>query len=252
MISRGGPIILTQVENEYGSYGSDHSYMRAIHRILQKAGFDGIFYTADGAAVMQGGILPGLIPAINFGTYAQARAEFTKRLEIRPDGPLICGELWGGWFDHFGETHANMPIEPLIESLKWMLDNQCSFSFYMLHGGTSFGFSAGANFQPDSHFAPDISSYDYDAILDEAGRPTAKYHAVKKLFQKYIPSKNFPPLPNPEKAIHIPRFKLTESAPLHQLASQAIPAEEPQTLEALGHTHGLMLYRSRQELTLTG
>lgn len=252
LISNGGPIILTQVENEYGSYGADADYMRANHRALLDAGFDGVFYTADGAAVMAGGALPELPAAVNFGTYDKAEHEFARRAKLRTDGPCFCAELWGGWFDHFGETHAKVDIPPLLASLEWMLQQGHSLSFYMLHGGTSFGFTAGANYPKEGPYQPDISSYDYDAILDEAGRPTPKYEAVKALFARYLPSERFAPLPAPEQGVEIARFRLQEYAPLAQLLGSPVRAEHPRTLEAVGQNHGLMLYRHRPRKALSG
>jgi beta-galactosidase len=252
LISNGGPIILTQVENEYGSYGSDRAYMRASHEALRAVGFDGVFYTADGAAVMAGGILPGLPAGVNFGTYDKAETEFTIRARHRTEGPFFCSELWGGWFDHFGELHSSVEIPPLISSLQWMLDRGYSINFYMLHGGTSFGFSAGANYPKGGPYQPDISSYDYDAIFDEAGRPTSKYEAVKALLARYVPPARFAELPAAEAGIEIPRFRLRECAPLTQLLGSPVHAEQPQTLEALGQNHGLLLYRYRAEAALSG
>lgn len=250
LLSNGGPIIFTQIENEYGSYGDDHEYMRQMYEALSAAGFDGLFYTADGADVMDGGVLPGVTAAMNFGTYSQAHLEFAKFRKRRPDAPLFCGELWGGWFDHFGESHAQMPAEPLLKSLEWMMEQEASISFYMLHGGTSWGFYAGANYQPDSHFAPDISSYDYDALIDEAGRPTEKFYKVKALFQKYLPAEQFKPEPAPEKALRFPRVTLRQKASLSQVAEHVGIQKHPQTLESLGYDHGLMRYE--HQLTFSG
>jgi beta-galactosidase len=252
LISNGGPIILTQVENEYGSYGADAAYMRANYRALLDAGFDGVFYTADGAAVMSGGAVPELPAGVNFGTYDRAENEFATRAKVRTDGPFFCAELWGGWFDHFGETHSKVDIPPLLASLEWMLQRGYSLSFYMLHGGTSFGFTAGANYPEGGSYQPDISSYDYDAILDEAGRPTAKYEAVKALFARYLPPERFAPLPAPEQGVEIARFRLHECAHLTQLLASPVRAEHPRTLEALGQNHGLMLYRHRPRKHLSG
>lgn len=256
LISQGGPVILTQVENEYGSYGDgshdDKAHMQAIYKALTDAGFDGAFYTADGAAVMKGGVIDGLPAAINFGTHDKAKGEFAKYRELRQQGPMMCGELWAGWFDHFGETHKNMPVEPLLESLEWMLSNKCSFSLYMFHGGTSWGFTAGANFQPDSQYAPDITSYDYDGVLDEAGRPTPKFHAVKALFQRYLPEKNFHKMPQAETFFSIPRFRFTQRAALSQLYGKAISSEQPQSLESLGQDYGLVLYRHKLTKSVQG
>jgi beta-galactosidase len=252
MISRGGPVILTQIENEYGSYGNDHAYMEGMHQALLDAGFDGVFYTADGAAVMGGGQLPGLVAGINFGTTDKAEKEFATRATFRSEGPYMCSELWGGWFDHFGEMHASMEIPPLISSLKWMMDRHYSISFYVVHGGTSFGFMAGANRPKDGPYQPDISSYDYDALIDEAGRPTPKYDAVKALFANYLPPEAFAPMPAAEPGIDIPRFRLTETAPLSQLLGAPVAAPTPQTLEALHQDHGMVLYRHHVKTAFKG
>ncbi len=252
-IDRGGPILMTQVENEYGSYGNDLSYMRGVKDQVRAAGFSGMLYTVDGAAVIQNGALPELFNGINFGTTDKAKNEFTAYDKFKATGPRMCTELWGGWFDHFGEMHASMPIPPLIDSLKWMLDHKISISFYVVHGGTSFGFDAGANFDRNTKtYQPDISSYDYDAMLDEAGRPTPKFEAAKALFQQYLPAERFAPLPEPEKALEIKRFRLTEAAPLNQLLGKPIAATAPKTLEQLGQLHGLVLYRHKAKTALSG
>lgn len=252
LIANGGPIILTQVENEYGSYGSDPEYLRASHRALLDAGFGGVFYTADGAAVMAGGGLPDLPAGINFGSGDRAQEQFATRARHRADGPFFCSELWGGWFDHFGERHSGADTATLLSSLSWMLDRGYSVSFYMLHGGTSFGFSAGANYPEGGQYQPDISSYDYDAILDEAGRPTPKYDAVKAVLSRYLPADRFAQIPASEPGIEIPRFRLEERAPLAQLLGKPVRAAQPLSLEAVQQTHGLMLYRHRAQRTLQG
>ncbi len=245
-IDRGGPILMTQVENEYGSFGADHAYMAAVRDQVRAAGFMGQLYTVDGAAVIDGGALPELVNGINFGTYDKAESEFKRFAQFKPLGPRICTELWGGWFDHFGEMHSSVPIPPLIDSLKWMLDNRISISFYMAHGGTSFGFSAGANFDKNKQlYQPDISSYDYDALFDEAGRPTPKFDAALALFKAYFPAERFAPLPAPQKAIDIPRFRLNETAAVTPLFGKPVEAADPKTLEKLGQAHGLVMYRHR-------
>ncbi|MBB6251164.1 glycoside hydrolase family 35 protein [Nitrospirillum iridis] len=245
-VDKGGPILMTQVENEYGSFGQDRAYMEAVRDQIRAAGFDGPLYTVDGASVIEKGALPSLINGINFGTTDKAEEEFKRYAAFKPTGPRICTELWGGWFDHFGEVHSSMPVPPLLDSLKWMLDNHISISFYMAHGGTSFGFDAGANFDRKTQtYQPDISSYDYDALLDEAGRPTPKYDAVLDLLKRYLPPERFAPLPEPRKALEVPRFRLTETAAPTPLWGKAVEASAPRTLESLGQSHGLMRYRHR-------
>lgn len=245
-IDKGGPVLVTQVENEYGSYGGDRAYMEAVRDQIRSAGFDGALYTVDGASVIEKGALPSLINGINFGTTDKAEEEFKRYAAFKPSGPRICTELWGGWFDHFGEVHSAMPAPPLLDSLKWMLDHQISVSFYMAHGGTSFGFDAGANFDRKTEtYQPDISSYDYDALFDEAGRPTPKFSAVLEVMKRYLPAERFAPLPAPQKALEIPRFRLTETAAVTPLLGKPVVAPAPRTLESLGQSHGLMRYRHR-------
>ena len=251
LIDKGGPIILTQIENEYGAFGSDQAYLAAQQQALRDAGFSGMLYTADPAEYFAKGSVPGVVGGINFGTKYVAENEFANRAKVRPEGPFFCSELWGGWFDAYGKMHETMPAEPLLASLKWMLEQKYSISFYMLHGGTSWAFMPGANWNKDG-YQPDIASYDYDALLDEAGRPTPKFQAVLELFRNHLPASAFAPMPEPEPSISVPRFRLTEIAGLEQLLGKAVTATAPQSLEALGQMHGLMLYRHTSKAALKG
>ncbi|MDV6332055.1 beta-galactosidase [Asticcacaulis sp. 201] len=251
LIDSGGPIILTQVENEYGAFGADHAYMAEVMQAERDAGFSGLLYTADPSQFIANGSIPGVVAGINFGTNYKAEEEFAARAKVRPDGPFFNSELWGGWFDAFGDLHATMEIPPLIASLKWMLDHKMSISFYMLHGGTSFAWYAGANWD-NKGYAADISSYDYDAILDEAGRPTPKYEAVSALLKNYLPASAFSPLPEPEIPAIIPRFRLKQAAPLDQLLLKSTLQKTPKSLDALGQMHGLMLYRYQAKVAAKG
>jgi beta-galactosidase len=226
--------------------------MRASHEALRAAGFEGVFYTADGADVMAAGVLPGVPAGINFGSGDQAEAQFATRARHRTGGPFFCSELWGGWFEHFGEVHSSVAIPPLVSSLEWMLNRKYSINFYMLHGGTSFGFSAGANQPKDGPYQPDISSYDYDAILDEAGRPTPKYDAVKAVLARHLPRERFVALPEKERGMQVARFPLRDSASLTQLLGPAVHDDRPLTLEELGQHQGLLLYRHRAQKELGG
>jgi len=252
LIDNGGPIVLTQIENEYGAYGSDQGYLAMQRQALRDAGFSGMLYTADPAEFFARGSVPGVVGGINFGTKYVAADEFATRAKVRPEGPFFCSELWGGWFDSYGKLHETMPVPPLLDSLKWMLERKYSISFYMLHGGTSFGFTPGANWKRTEAYTPDIASYDYDALLDEAGRPTPKYQAVQALFRTLLPPSAFGPMPAPEASISVPRFGLPETAALDQLLGQPQVAPAPKSLEALGQAHGLMLYRHDGKAALKG
>jgi beta-galactosidase len=244
-ITRGGPIIMVQVENEYGSFGNDHDYMNAIRRSIRDAGFEATLYTADGPekTTLEGGTLPDLPAAINFGQ-GDPSAEFAKFARFRQGVPRMCGEYWDGWFDHWGEEHHATSPEGAAEGLDWMLSRGISVNLYMVHGGTSWGFLSGANF--DRSYQPDISSYDYDAPLDEAGRPTKKFFLMREAIKKYLPAgTQLPELPTPLPMIEIPRFELREAAALAGLLGKPALSEHPKTMEALGQQYGFVLYRKR-------
>jgi beta-galactosidase len=156
----------------------------------------------------------------------------------------MCGEYWVGWFDHWGETHNGMTVKDVTAGLEWMISRSASVNLYMFHGGTSFGFMAGANY--GKAYQPDVSSYDYDAPLDEAGRPTNKYFAIRNVVRQYAKDPaNTPALPDPEPFVTVPRFALEESAALWPLLGEPKHATTPQTMESLGQSYGLILYRTR-------
>jgi len=240
-VTRGGPILLCQVENEYGSFGSDHVYMAAVRDLIRNAGFDVPLYTSDGPSqrLLASGTLPGLTSVINFGDDDAPADGFAALSRFRPDGPRMCGEFWAGWFDHWGETHHTTPPEHAVNGIGWMLAHNISFNIYMFHGGTSFGFMAGANFS--RVYQPDTTSYDYDAPLDEAGRPTPKFRAL----QKILGAAGGPSLPQPRTGIDIPRFELRESAPVSQLLRAPHRSTDPLPMEALGQSYGWIWYRTR-------
>jgi beta-galactosidase len=242
-ITRGGPIVMVQVENEYGSFGHDHEYMNAIREIIHEAGFEVTLYTADGPEGLQGGTLPNLPAGINFGQ-GDPSAQFAKFASFRQGVPRMCTEYWDGWFDHWGEEHHATSPEEAAQGLDWMLSRGISVNLYMVHGGTSWGFMSGANF--DGTYQPDISSYDYDAPLDEAGRPTRKFFLLREAIKKYLPAgRQLPELPAPRPMLEIAAFELREAANLAGLLGKPVPSEHPKTMEALGQRYGFVLYRKR-------
>jgi len=244
-ITRDGPILMVQVENEYGSFGHDHAYMESIEKMIRDSGFDVALYTADGSwpPELAGGTLPDVLSAINFGDGDDPAKEFANFAKFRQGVPRMNAEFWDGWFDHWGETHHVTRPEAAAKGLDWMLSQGISVSLYMVHGGTSFGFMSGANYA--KAYQPDISSYDYDAPIDEAGRPTRKFEAIRDVIQKHQPAgTQLPPLPAALPMIEIPTFELVESARLDRLLSRPIRSERPQTMEALGQSYGFILYRT--------
>jgi len=241
---RGGPILMVQVENEYGSFGSDKEYLGAVRHMIRDAGFDCQLYTSDGSGKenLAGGTLDGVLSVINFGDGSSPEREFANFAGFRQNVPPMCGEFWCGWFDHWGEKHHTSKPEAGARGLEWMLSRGISCNIYMAHGGTTFGFMSGAN--GGRVYEPDTSAYDYDAPLDEAGRPTAKFRAIRDVIRRHLPEGAT--LPDPPAAfpmIAIPRFELAESAPLTARLGQPVRSERPLTMEAAGQDYGFILYR---------
>jgi beta-galactosidase len=243
-IHRGGPILMVQVENEYGSFGSDKEYLGAVRHMIQDAGFDDQLYTADGSGKsnLDGGTLDGVLSVINFGDDSNLEREFSNFAAFRQNVPRMCGEYWYGWFDHWGERHHTSKAKPGADGLEWMLSRGISCNLYMAHGGASFGYMSGANWS--RAYQPDTSAYDYDAPLDEAGRPTEKFRVLRDVIAKHLSAgEKLPELPAALPMIAVPRFDLSESAPLTARLPNPVRSEKPLTMEAIGQDFGFILYR---------
>ena len=244
-IGNGGPIILTQVENEYGSFGHDREYMQQIHQLLVDAGFTkSQLYTADGPEQVRDGSLPDLPAGINFGgeKVGDAQKAFATLKKYRPNGPFINSEYWAGWFDHWGGRHAHTNTEAQLANFKWMLEQGYSVSIYMFHGGTSFGWMNGAN-SDGKNYEPDVTSYDYDSALDESGRPTPKYFAMREIIAKAT-GKTPPPAPDVPAPMSVPEISMSETASLWDNLPLAISSDNVQTMEDIGQAYGWILYRT--------
>lgn len=246
----GGPIIAVQVENEYGSYDNDHAYMQANRALFVQAGFDqALLFTADGADVLANGTLPDTLAVVNFAP-GEAQSAFEKLARFRPGKPQMAGEYWAGWFDQWGEPHARTDAAKQAGEFEWILRQGHSANLYMFVGGTSFGFMNGANFQKnaDDHYAPQTTSYDYDAVLDEAGRPTPKYALFRDAIARATGTSP-PALPAPIRFTALPAAPLRESASLwDNLPAPAAASDDPQPMEHYGQAYGYILYRT----TVTG
>src|SRR5690606_10668569 len=167
----GGPIIAMQIENEYGSYGNDTAYLQYIEQAMINRGIDVLLFTSDGPEhhMLQGGMVPGVLETVNFGS--RAKEAFQMLRLYQPEGPVMCMEYWNGWFDHWGEEHHVRDGNEVAEVLEEMLAAGGSVNFYMCHGGTNFGFTSGANGLTREQYEPTVTSYDYNAPLNEAGDP---------------------------------------------------------------------------------
>ncbi|HLK13735.1 MAG TPA: beta-galactosidase family protein [Fimbriimonadaceae bacterium] len=252
-IKRGGPIILCQVENEYGSFGNDHAYMAAIHRQLEHAGFDCQMYTADGSgrSMLDGGTLPDLPAAINFG--GGAPDEFANLVAFRTSGPRMNGEFWCGWFDHWGEQHHTSGIQGEVRDLEWMLSRGDSVNLYMAHGGTTFGYMQGANSGGPNHFEPDTTSYDYDAPIAEDGTLTKKFWAFREVFKRHLnPGETVPDPPADNLHITVPSIRLSEYVDLMKQLPKPIHADHALSFEELHHPYGVVVYSFHHRPTKDG
>ncbi|MFJ6567139.1 beta-galactosidase family protein [Streptomyces sp. NPDC091292] len=197
---RPGPVIMVQVENEYGSYGSDGVYLRHLAGVLTDLGVTVPLCTSDGPEdhMITGGSVPDVLATVNFGSHAGLSFERLRR--HRPKGPLMCMEFWCGWFDHWGAGPVVRDARDAAQALREILECGASVNLYMAHGGTSFGGWAGANRGGELHegpLQPDVTSYDYDAPVDERGRPTEKFRLMRDVLAEYAdgPLPDVPPAP---------------------------------------------------------
>lgn len=243
-ITRGGNIIMFQVENEYGSYGTNKEYVSNIRDIVKGAGLGEVpLFQCDWNSNFENNALEDLVWTINFGTGANIEDQFRRLKELRPDTPLMCSEFWSGWFDHWGAKHETRSAEALVNGLKEMLDQNISFSLYMTHGGTSFGHWGGANFP---NFSPTTTSYDYDAPINEYGRVTPKYFEVRKLLEKYLPEgETLGEIPDSIPTISIPKFEMNEVAVLFDNLPEAKTSEDIKSMEYFDQGWGSILYRTK-------
>ncbi len=253
--SHGGPIIAVQVENEYGSFDSDSAYMRWQVNALKRAGLGNVLlYTADGPDQLPRGTLPDLPAVVNFGP-GDADSAFARLAAFRPGqapAALMAGEYWAGWFDSWGQPHHATDAAGEARELGWMLDHGYSVNFYMFHGGSTRGFMNGANGSPGrGDYAPQTSSYDYDAALDESGRPSPKYFLFREVLGRHSATP-LPPVPATPDPIGIPAFELRQALPLASVLPQPIRSEQPRTMESVGQSYGYILYRATLSGPLAG
>ncbi|MFF2846199.1 beta-galactosidase family protein [Streptomyces sp. NPDC058001] len=242
LATRGGPVLAVQIENEYGAYGDDSAYLTHLADSLRRCGVDVPLFTCDQPADLERGSLPGVLATANFGS--RSAQNLAALRAHRPQGPLLSAEFWIGWFDRWGGRHVVRDPDQAARELDELLATGASVNFYMFHGGTNFGFTNGAN---DKHtYRPTVTSYDYDAPLDEAGDPTEKFTAFREVIAKYAPVPAEPE-PAPSAKLAVPAVPLTESAALLDCApalGAAVESARPLTMEQLGQDFGFVLYKT--------
>ena len=243
--SKGGPILMVQVENEYGSYGNDKEYLETLRKFWIAGGINVPFYTADGATPFMldaghiAGAAIGLDSGGNEGDFEQARKH-------DPTVPSFSSETYPGWLTHWGEKFAKPDTNDLKNEMAFLLKNHKSFNLYVIHGGTNFGLTAGANSFSPTQYQPDITSYDYDAPIDEQGRATPKYHMLRQMIGSYT-DRNLPTIPAAVPVMDIPSFEMHGSGSIWDniAAAPIVRSAQPLSFEAMGQDQGFVLYRTK-------
>lgn len=240
-VTNGGPILMVQVENEYGSFGNDKQYLYKLKELWEQNGINVPFYTADGpvAALLEAGAVPGAAIGLDSGS---SEGDFAAANKQNPDVPAFSSESYPGWLTHWGEKWARPDKAGIVKEVKFLMDTKRSFNLYVIHGGTNFGFTAGAN-SGGKGYEPDLTSYDYDAPINEQGGATEKYMALREAIGSYS-KKKLLAVPTPIPTITIPDFTLKPYASIWENLPAPVKSVQPKTFEAYGQDYGYMVYKT--------
>ena len=244
LITHGGPIILLQIENEYGSYGNDTEYMNRLKELWLEKGIDVPYYTSDGATtyMLEAGTLPGCAVGLDPGGNQE---NFDLAKKMNPGVPVFSSETYPGWLTHWGEDWVRPDTASLLKQVRFLMDNKLSVNFYMLHGGTNFGYSAGAN-SGGSGYQPDITSYDYDAPINELGQATPKYYALQHVIREYLSDKApLVPQPDPIPVMEIPEMEMQVFTSVWSHLPSPILSVQPNPFEYYNHYYGFAVYKTK-------
>lgn len=241
LVENGGPILMVQIENEYGSYPRrDHAYLEWLREQWIKNGVKGPFYTSDGASesYLKDVTLPGAAVGLDSGT---KEAHWTLARKMNPGVPVFSAETYPSWLRHWGE--GNWSPRDVHGLLKFYMEKNKSFSLYMLHGGTNFGFTAGAN-SGGAGYEPALTSYDLGSPMDEQGCATPAYYAIRKQLAEYLPTEKFPEIPAPILTMNVSEIKLERWSGLWEQLPAPKSVEQPTCFESFGQNQGIMIYRA--------
>lgn len=260
-ITNGGPIVMVQAENEFGSYVSQRKdipldehrrYNARIKQQLADAGFNVPLFTSDGSWLFEGGATPGALPTAN------GESNITNLKKVVDQyhggkGPYMVAEFYPGWLDHWAEPFPKVAASVIARKTDEYLTNDVSFNYYMVHGGTNFGFTSGANYDKKHDIQPDMTSYDYDAPISEAGWKTPKYDSLRNVIQKHV-SYTLPEIPAANPVIEIPAITLNRVADVLESVKRQnkITADAPKTFEQLNQGNGYVLYSRHFNQPLSG
>lgn len=258
LVTNGGPIIMVQGENEFGSYVAQRKdipleehkkYSAAVFQQLKDVGFNVPFFTSDGSWLFAEGALPGALPTANGEDNVDKLKEIVNKFN-GGKGPYMVAEFYPGWLDHWAEPFPKVSAEVVAKQTKKYLDAGVSFNYYMVHGGTNFGFTSGANYDGNHDIQPDLTSYDYDAPISEAGWATEKYNAIRDLLK----TSKTPEVPAKINVIAIPEIKLTKAVSLESIKNKIKPInnEKPLTFEELNQGHGYVWYSKKFKQPISG
>jgi len=243
LVTNGGPVLMLQIENEYGSYGNDRNYLARLKEVWMENGIDVPFFTGDGPTtyMLEAGSLPGCAVGLDSGSRPE---HFELAAKLNPGVPVFSSETYPGWLTHWGEKWVKPDTADLLKELRFLMDNKKSFNLYVIHGGTNFGFTAGAN-SGGKGYEPDVTSYDYDAPITEQGQPTPKYMSIRKLLGSYLPKgKKLPPVPEPIPSFEIPSIGLTPFTPIWDNLPEPVSSVQPKPFEAFNQDYGFILYKT--------
>jgi beta-galactosidase len=240
-VTNGGPILMVQIENEYGSFGNDREYLEELRRMWIRNGCDIPFYTADGPTpyMLEAGNIDGAAIGLDSGSNEK---DFEQAALRNPNVPAFSSETYPGWLTHWGEKWARPDTAGLLKEVKFLLDTKRSFNLYVIHGGTNFGFSAGAN-SGGKGYEPDLTSYDYDAPINEQGGATPKYLALKKLISGYTGVHADIPAAVP--SMEIPPIEMKPYASVWENLPAPVWSVQPKSFEAYGQDYGFILYKTK-------
>jgi beta-galactosidase len=239
-------MVMLQIENEYGSFGNDRNYLLRLKEVWKSCGIDIATFTGDGPTtyMLEAGSLPGSAVGLDSGS---SPAHWELANKMNPGVPVFSSETYPGWLTHWGEQWAKPDTSELLREVKFLMDNKKSFNFYVIHGGTNFGYTAGAN-SGGKGYEPDVTSYDYDAPVDEQGNATLKYLALRELIGSYLPKgKKLAPIPDAPHAIEIPAINMQPFTSLWDNLPQPVASVQPKPFEGYGQDYGFILYKT--ELT---
>ena len=252
-VTHGGPIIMVQVENEFGSYVnqrpdiplSEHrSYNAKIKKQLEDAGFDAPKFTSDGTGMFANGSIAGALPTGNGENNVNTLKNRVN--QYFPGGPYMVAEFYPGWLAHWAEPHPSVATNGLVTQTNTYWNGNVSFNYYMVHGGTNFGFTSGANYDGNHDIQPDLTTYDYDAPISEAGWVTPKYTAFRNNLIAKPLGYDVPAVPEQIPVVEIPSIKFTkvEDALAWGDRAELTPffSKQPMTFEELEQGYGYVIY----------